>query len=167
MPRRPSGKPRASCAPSGVVTTDPAGEALDGRAEHDLARLRGLLQARCRVDREPGRERRLGLVREDLARLDPDAHLEAELADRLDDPERGAHRPLRVVLVRERHAERRHHGVAGELLDDAAVRRDAVRDLVEEARQARADDLGIGARDELRRADEVDEEHRCELPFHP
>ena len=81
--------------------------------------------------------------------------------------ERGAHRPLRVVLVRERDAERRHHGVAGELLDDAAVRRDAVRDLVEEARQARADDLGVGARDELRRADEVDEEHRRELALHP
>ena len=115
----------------------------------------------------PGRERRLGLVREDLARLDPDAHLEAELAHRLDDPERGAHCPLRVVLVRERHPERGHHGVARELLDDAAVRRDAMRDLVEEARQARANHLGIGARDELRRADEIDEEDRCKLPFHP
>ena len=128
---------------------------------------RSLLQAGGRVDREPGRERRLGLVREDLARLDPDPHLEAELADALDDPERGANRALRVVLVRERHAERRHHRVAGELLDDAAVGGDAVRDLVEEARQARADDLGVGARDELRRADEVDEKDGCELAFHP
>jgi hypothetical protein len=69
--------------------------------------------------------------------------------------------------VCERHAERRHHGVAGELLDDAAMRGDAVRDLVEEPRQARADDLGIRARDELRRPDQVDEKHRCELAFHP
>ena len=81
--------------------------------------------------------------------------------------ERGADCPLRVVLVRERDAERRHDGVAGELLDDAAVGGDAVRDLVEEARQARADDLRIRARDELRRADEVDEENRRELSLHP
>ena len=33
--------------------------------------------------------------------------------------------------------------------------------------QARADDLGIGARDELRRADEVDEKDRGELALHP
>ncbi len=84
-----------------------------------------------------------------------------------DDAERGANRPLRVVLVGERHAECRHHRVPGELLDDAAVGRDAVRDLVEEAVQARADDLGVGARDELRRADEVDEKDRGELALHP
>ena len=149
------------------MTTEPAREPLDGRAEQDVTRLRGLLQPRRGVDREPGRERRLGLVREDLARLDADADLEAELAHRLDDSERRAHRALRVVLVRERHAERRHHRVARELLDDPAVRRDAVGDLVEEPGQPRANDLGIGARDELRRADEVDEEHGRELPFHP
>ena len=45
-----------------------------------------------------------------------------------------AGRPLRVVLVGLRHAERGHHGVAGELLDDAAVLGDAVRDLLEELR---------------------------------
>ena len=144
-----------------------ARQPLDGRAEEHLARLGRLLQARRRVDREPRRERGLGLVRDDLARLDADANLEPELADRVDDRERRPHRALGVVLVRDRNAERGHHRVAGELLDDAAVRRDAVRDLVEEAGQPRADDLGIGARDELRRADEVDEEHRRELPFHP
>ncbi len=106
------------------------------------------------------------LVRDDLAGLDADAHLEAELAHRVDDRKRRPHRPLGVVLVRGRDAERGHHRVAGELLDDAAVRGDAVRDLVEEAGQPRAHDLRVGARDELRRADEVDEEHRRELPFH-
>ena len=70
----------------------------------------------------------------------------------------GANGALCVVLVRERHAEGRHHGVAGELLDDAAVRDDAVRDLVEELRDAPADDLRVGAREELRRGDEVDEQ---------
>ena len=147
---------------------DAAGEPLDGRAEHDLARLRRLLQAGRRVDREAGRERRLGLVREDLARLDPDPHLEAELADRRRrSPSAARTARSGSSSCANGHAERRHHGVAGELLDDAAVGRDAVRDLVEEPRQARADDLRIGARDELRRADEVDEEHRRELAFHP
>ena len=146
---------------------DPAGELLDRRSEHDLARLRRLLEARRRVDRETGGERRLGLIREDLARLDSDPDLEAELADALDDPERGADGALRVVLVGERNPECRHHGVPGELLHDAAVRRDAVRDLVEEAVQARADDLRVGARDELRRADEIDEKDRGKLALHP
>ena len=71
---------------------EPARKPLDGGTEQDVTRLRGLLQARGGVDREPGRECRLRLVREDLARLDADAHLEAELAHRLDDSERGAHR---------------------------------------------------------------------------
>ena len=146
---------------------DSARELLDRRSEHDLARLRRLLEARRRVDRETGGERRLGLIREDLARLDPDPDLEAELADALDDPERGADGALRVVLVGERNPECRHHGVPGELLHDAAVRRDAVRDLVEEAVQARADDLRVGARDELRRADEIDEKDRGKLALHP
>ena len=96
----------------------------------------------------------------------PIARLEPELVDALERRERRAHRALGVVLVRERDAEGGHHGVAGELLDDAAVRDDAVRDLVEELRDAAAHDLRVGAGDERRRADEVDEEHRCELPFH-
>ena len=68
--------------------------------------------------------------------------------------------------MRDRNAERRHHRVAGELLDGAAVRVDAVRDLVEEARHLRADDLGVGAGDELRRADEIGEEHGREFSLH-
>ena len=80
-----------------------------------------------------------------------------ELADAL---ERGEPRPdgaLRVVLVRERHAEGGHHRVARELLDDAAVGDDAARDLLEELRDAATDDLRVRAGDELRRGDEIDE----------
>ncbi len=115
------------------------------RADQDLARAGLLLEPRREVDRLAGGERRLGLVGDDLARLDPDPRLEPELADALERREGGADGPLRVVLVRERHAERSHHGVAGELLDDAAVRDDAVRDLVEEPRDAAADDLRVRA----------------------
>ena len=41
--------------------------------------------------------------------------------DPVADRERGAHRPLGIVLVRDRRAEERHHRVADELLDRAAV----------------------------------------------
>ena len=84
--------------------------------------LRRLLEARGDVDRLAGREGRLGLVRDDLAGLDADARLQLELADGVEDREPGAHGALGVVLVRLRNAERGHHRVAGELLDDPAVR---------------------------------------------
>ena len=66
---------------------------------------------------------------------------------------RGSPRPperaLGVVLVRLRDPERGHDGVAGELLDDAAVRGDTVRDVLEERVDAAPDDLGIARGDEL------------------
>ena len=73
---------------------------------------------------------------------------------------------LGVVLVRLRDPEGGHDGVAGELLDDAAVRRDAVRDVLEERVDAPPDDLRVACGDELGRADEIDENNGCELPFH-
>ena len=103
------------------------GETVCGRADEDLARPRRLLEPRGEVHGLARRERRLGVVDDDLARLDADARLELELVDGLAHRERGARRPLRVVLVRLRNAERGHHGVAGELLDDAAVLHDARR----------------------------------------
>ena len=72
----------------------------------------------------------------------------------------------RVVLVRLRNAERGENGVAGELLDDAAVQRDAVGDRLEELVDAAPHDLGIGARDDARRVDEVHEQDRRELSLH-
>ena len=86
--------------------------------------------------------------------------------DRVADRERRPGRALRVVLVRLRDAERGHHGVAGELLDDAAVLLDALRDHVEELRHAAPHDLRVGAGDEPCRVDDVDEQHRCELSLH-
>jgi len=84
----------------------------------------------------------------------------------LEDPETGADRPLSVVLVRLRDAEGGEDGVPRELLDDTAVRGDAVGDAFEEAVDPAPHDLRVGAGDERRGPDEVDEEHRCELAFH-
>jgi hypothetical protein len=77
-----------------------------------------------------------------------------------------AHGPLGVVLVGERDAERRHHRITGELLDDASVRGDAGGDVVEEPLHAPPNDLRVGAGDEVRRRHEIDEKHRRELAFH-
>ena len=134
--------------------------------EHDLARRGRLLQARGDVDGLAGRERRVGVVDDDLARLDADPRLEPELVDLVEDRERGAHRALRVVLVRPRHAERGHHGVAGELLDRAAVLLDLLGRVLEVARHAPADDLRVAGAEQRRRVDEIDEDHGCELALH-
>ena len=112
----------------------PRSEAARAGADQDLARRRLLLQPRGEVDGLAGGERRLAVVDDDLAGLDADARLEPELAHPLEDRERRPDGALGVVLVRQRHAEGGHDGVAGELLDDAAVRDDAVRDLLEEPR---------------------------------
>ena len=136
------------------------------RADQDLAGAGGLLEPRSEIDRLPRCEGRLGRVDHDLARFDPDPRLEPEPPDRLENAERRPNRPLRVVLVCLGDTEGSEHRVARELLDDAAVRRHAVRHLVEEAGDATADDLGIRRGDERGRADEVDEQHGCELPLH-
>ena len=54
----------------------------------------------------------------------------------------------------------------GELLDDAAVLRHALRDRLEELVHAASHDLRIGAGDQPCRVDDVDEQHRCELSLH-
>ena len=97
-------------------------------------------------------------------RLRPAPQLER--ADLLQRRKARAHGALCVVLVRQRHAERGHHRVAGELLDDPAVRDDAMGDLLEELRDAAADDLRIRTCEELRRGDEIDEQDGRKLPLH-
>ena len=92
-------------------------EAVHGRADQDLARLRDLLQAGGQVDGLAGGEGRVAGARHDLAGLDADPRLELEVVDRLEDPECGPDGALGVVLVRLRDAEGGHDGVAGELLD--------------------------------------------------
>ncbi len=143
-------------------------EPVRAGADHDAVDGCRLLEPRGDVDRLAGRERGLRrVVHDDFARLDPDPDLEPELSDGLEHPERGAYRALGVVLVRLGNAERRHDGVAGELLHDPAVGRDAVRDLVEVLLDAPARDLRIGSGDQRCRADEIDEQDCRELALHP
>ncbi len=68
--------------------------------------------------------------------------------------------------MRLRHAECRHDRVTGELLDDPAVLLDALRNGLEEPRDTPTNDLRVGARDEARGVDDVDEQHGCELSLH-
>ena len=126
-------------------------EPVRRRAEQDLARCRRLLEPRRHVHRLAGDERRVRrLVDHELTGFDADPRLEPELVHRGTHRKRCPGGALGVVLVRLRDAERREHGIAGELLDDAAVQRDAVRDRVEELRHATAHHLGIRCRSRCR-----------------
>ena len=104
------------------------GRRLDGLAnerksrlpDEHLARLRRLLQPCSHVH---GIARCQALVRagDDLARHDADPALQPEPGQRLPHLDGGSHRPQRVVLVDDRHAEHGHDRVTDELLHGAAV----------------------------------------------
>ena len=142
-------------------------EAIRRRAEQDLSRRRRLLQTRGHVHRLTCHERRVArLVDDELAGLDPDPGCRPS-SSRRPHRQRGTGRALASSSCACGNAEGREHGVARELLHDAAVQRDAVRDRLEELVHASPYDLGIGARDEARRVDEVDEQDRRELALHP
>jgi hypothetical protein len=78
--------------------------------------------------------------------------------DRIDELERGANRPLGVVLTSDRRAPDGHDRVADELLDGAPVALDDGACGVEVARLQVADVLEVAALREGRVADEVREE---------
>ena len=109
-------------------------KAVRGRADEDLSGTRSLLEPRREIDGLTRRECRFRPVNDDLAGLDADAGFQLHLGHRLVHRERCASGALRIVLVRLRNAECSHDGVSCELLHDAAVLRDAVRDHVEELR---------------------------------
>ena len=127
--------------------------------DQHLARLRGLLEARRDVHRVARRQPLLR-PRHHLARHDADASLQAELGQRVPHLERRPHRTQRVVLVQHRHAEDRHHGVADEFLDRAAVPFDDRLHPLEVAGEQRAEPFGIERLAECSRAREVAEENR-------
>ena len=92
-------------------------------AHDDLAGVRSLLESRAHVHGVAGDERavRVG-VDDHLAGVHADSQRErrVELGETLAHCERRVKRTFGVVLQRCGSAERRHHGVAGELLDRAA-----------------------------------------------
>ena len=102
---------------------------------------------------------------------DPQVELDAEprpqrvaqADERLAQPERAAHRALRVVLVLRRHAEDRDHRVAGELLDRAAELLDDRAHPIEVRGLDALERLDVQPLAERRRADEVAEEDGDEL----
>ena len=111
---------------------------------------------------------------DDLARRDPDPRLDfdAVVAEEID-IERDHSRlhlvcrpngPQRVVLVDLGDAEHRHHGVADELLDRAAVAFDDRAHRLEVPREDAADGLGVMRSAETRRVRQVAEEHRHDPP---
>ena len=112
---------------------------------------------RSRAQRDDGLARRDGGAHRDLEPFG------AQLLDRVEDPERRAHRPLGIVLVCDGRAEDCHHRVADELLHRPAEALDVgLHALVVRAKR-RADVLGVGPVGAAREPDEVDEEHGDDL----
>jgi hypothetical protein len=140
-------------------------EAVRRRPDQDLAGLRALLEPRRDVEGLTGRERRVARLRDDLARLDPDADGKVAVT-RLEDRDSRAHGALGVVLVRDRDAEYGDDRVARELLDGAAVRGDVRGGPLEEGGHASPDDLRVASGDECGGVDEIDEQRRRELALH-
>ena len=133
-------------------------------ADQDLARLRRLLQARSNIDRVAGRKTLLR-AGHDLAGRHPDPPSNPELGERLSHLDRSPERAQRVILVQHRHPEHRHHRIADELLDRAAVILDDRLHPLEVARQHQPQRLGIELLTKRRRAGDVTEEHRHRLPL--
>ena len=98
---------------------------------------------------------------------DADPHAQSlsrrQSADRLDEREAGAHRPLGVVLVRLRVAEIDQHPVAHVLGDKAVEAGDRLGDRAVVGADDLAQVLGVEPRRERGRADQIAEHHR-ELP---
>ena len=132
--------------------------------EQDLTGLRRLLQPRGDVHGVTRREPLLG-ARDHLAAADADPPLDAELGQGQLHLRRRLQRAHGIVLVHGRQPEDRHHGVADELLDDAAVALDDRLHPLEVAREQRAERLRVERLAERRRADDVAEEHGHDLPL--
>ena len=143
-------------------------EPVGARADQDAVDRGCLLEPSGDVEGFAGRERGLGrVVDDDLAGLDPDPDVEPELLDGVEYAECGPDCTLGVVLVRLRDPECGHDRVPRELLDDPAVRDDAVGDLVEVLLDAPARYLRIASGDQRCRADEIDEQDCRKLALHP
>ncbi len=131
-------------------------------AEQCLAGRSRLLEPRRDVDRI-ARRQPLARSRDDLARVDAYPDSNPELVDRGEHLRGGPDGAQRVVLVQERHAEDRHHGIADELLDRPAVPLDDPFHAFEVAGEEIPQQLRVGPLPERRRADDVAEDHGHDL----
>ena len=138
--------------------------------DEDAVDGRGGLESSCRVDHIAGDHR---LARRDprsecnecLAGVDGDSDVDGGLSESVADRERRANGALWIVLVRNRGAEHRHHGVADELLDRAAVSLELRTQARVVGGQDRPHLLGVVALGLGGRADEIREEDGHHLPL--
>jgi hypothetical protein len=149
-----------------------ANEVVCGLADEDLPRSGCALEPRSGVSRvardevavpgqpsarhRPGSDPRAGVDLEAAAFLEVGVHTLEAFAHR----QSGPACPQRVVLVRLGHPEDGHERIADELLHPAAVLVDDRLHRLVVGRHHVREDLGIDARAERRRADDVGEEHR-------
>ena len=134
------------------------------RTKQDVAGLRRLLESGSDVDRVSRREPLLR-ARDHLPGVDADPGLDLELGQRVAHLGRRPHRPQRVVLVRDRHAEHRHHRVADELLHRPAVALDDRLHPLEVAGEQGSQGLRIHRLAKGSRAGDVAEENGDGLPL--
>jgi hypothetical protein len=136
----------------GGLERDCAAGRVEGRFPHEYGARRGdALEPRRGVDEVSSHHALVGRAERDrrLTRqhagpqLQVAVDVEAEPSHRLDQIERAAHRPLRIVLVRRRRSPDRHHRVADELLDRSPIPPDDVGSHLEVAAQQLADRLGV------------------------
>ena len=131
------------------------------RAQQHLTDPGRLLESRRDVDRV-ARDERVGRARDDLASVDADPYVDL---DRVAELQRRSHGTERIVLVHLRHTEDRHHGVADELLDRAAVTLDRGSRRLEVPRHRGARRFRVEPLRARGRADHVAEEHGHRLPL--
>jgi hypothetical protein len=158
------------------------GEAADGvrgpLGDEDRSRVGDPLEPRRRVHRVARHHRlaRPGVRRgEDLAGVDPDADLQRDVVHALEvavqlvesphHPKGCAERALGIVLVRRRHAERRHHRITDELLDRAALCLDLLAHRVPVGLHDLPEPLRVQSFAERGGPGDVGEQHRHDLPF--
>ena len=144
-------------------------------AQEDLVGGGGLLEASAHVHRIAGDQALAGrgVAGHHLAGIDADPHAQplpvhpleiaVQRGEGLPHADRGADGAERVVLVQARDPEDRHHGVADELLDGAAVALDHGGHLVEVAAHHAAECLGIEPLPERGRPRDVGEDDRHDL----
>ena len=131
--------------------------------KHD-AGISGRLNPACGVD-EIARHHPLTLsMKRDrgLPGEDTDARLQVrvELGNRSHEVERRPHRPLSVVLLRNRRPPHRHHRITNELLHRAAIQRNKPAARVEIARQKLTHLLRIPRLRQPRKTNQIREQHR-------